>query len=305
MGEAPRARGVRSLVLGFLLALLPGAGGGETLSLAPRLEAGDVYTLSLRTAIQTEATTETGRGEALEEDVEIVYRARVEVLEVGEDGAPLRERHRDVELTLERPEGGSPYFGDETAYEVRRGEEGLQVFAGGRRVDPEVERVVARALADQFEHGAAPALFAPKGDVEPGDTWPLEPALTRRFLEARGIRAQKLGEGATATLAVPEGSAGERVVRYAIPVSWFELAEMPPNSTAQASDGRVEGEIRVPAGASALPLRHSSRLRIRIKGVTSLSGLPGRGETSSWQLETVRTTEQRSAAGEGAASTPE
>jgi len=301
MDEAP-ARLARALLLAFLLALPTAVGGAEALSLAPRLEPGDVYTLSLRTAIQTEATSETGGGDALEEDVEIVYRARVEVLEVGDDGTPLRELHRDVELTFERPEDGGPYFGDATAYEVRRGDAGLQLFAGGRRVAPAVERVVARALVDQFEHGVAPALFAPGKAVEPGDTWPLEPALARRFLEGRGIRVLKLGEGATASLAEAEGEPGVHVVRYAIPISWFELVEMPPNSKARASDGRLEGEIRVPEHGSPLPLRHSSRLRIRLKGAASLSGLPGRGRTSRWEIETVRTTEQRSASDGGVAS---
>jgi hypothetical protein len=280
--------------LAALLACVVAAdAGSQDLVLEPRFRAGDAYALSLDNHSRTEAASRGGTRRAFEEDVALSYRANVEVLEVDARGRPVRERHDDVQLTFQRPDGSGSLFRNGTSYEVRHADGGaLRVFVGGRRADGEVEAVVVGLLATRFENGPGAALLDPGRPVGVGDSWALDRSLARRLLARQGLRVLDLGEAPRATLLRrPTGDGGSEVVlRYRIPVAWSEPDAMPPNTRTAESHARYEGEIVLSDEPHGRPLRHRASLVADMSGVVDV---PGRGAPSPWSLQSSREWDHR------------
>jgi hypothetical protein len=133
----------------------------------------------------------------------------------------------------------------------------------GERAEKQVERVVSELLEGQFEYGIG-ALLDPGRPVAVGESWDLDPARTASFLETRGVEGAKLDGIARATLEPHEG--GPYVVRYRIPIASFEPDGLPSNRRTARSAGQLEGEVQLEPTALRSPLRHSSRLALRMNG---------------------------------------
>ncbi|HVH18574.1 MAG TPA: hypothetical protein VNF72_09765 [Myxococcota bacterium] len=247
------------LALGSLTAL---ADPTEQISLRPRYHAGDAYVLSLSALKNAELVARGEKQKPFREDVHLRYEANVVVLETDAAGIPVRERHQDVVLSFVRPDDSGSLF-DQANFEVRRLQDGVQVFVKGERAEKQIERVVSELLEGQFEYGIG-ALLDPGRPVAVGETWELDRARTASFLEARGVEGARLDGSASATLEPHEG--GPFVVRYRIPIASFEPDRMPANRRTAHSAGQLEGEVQLEPTAVRSPLRHSSRLALRMNG---------------------------------------
>jgi len=264
----------------------------EELVLKPRYQAGDCYALSLHTTTQTAVRSKGARRKSFDEDVQLEYGARVVVLEVDANGQPVRERHEDVRLAFVRPGESGALFKEHAAFEVRRAEGGdVQLFANEKRIPRAVEKVVVDLLASQFEYSLGPALFDPGRPVAIGESWELDQSIARRFLRDRGVRVVDFDGPATATLEQQAGDDGEPAlgIRYRIAVGRWQPDEVHPNSLTAASEGHVEGEIRLAAGPHEQPLRHVSNLVMSVNGVVTASRV---ADPVTWRLEMSRSTEQ-------------
>lgn len=260
------------------------------LVLQPHHRVGDSYALSLHADRDTDASWKARAHSTFAESARLDYTATVVVLEADATGRALRERHENVRLTATRPEGQTSLFGDGASFEVRRSGDALQVFAGDERLDRKSEEIVTALLATQFERGVGPALFDPGRPVELGESWALDPTLARRLLREHGVRAVKLDGAPTATLArrPAAGADGELVIRYAIPVAWFEADGLPAHARATESDARLEGEI--PLAADGAVIGHEAKLALRMNGVVHA---PGFAATTPWRFASARQSDER------------
>ena len=239
----------------------------EEIVLKPRFEPGDSYQLSLRATTSTETSLSSGAEKAFHENVQLEYKTTVEVLEVDAAGQSVRERHHDVELTFMRPEESGSLF-RKAIYQVRRSNGEIRIFVRGERVEPRVEKLIAGILGSQFEYTLGPALFDPGRPVEVGESWELDPSLTRRFLREQGLRGVELAEPATATLKLEgDGRTRERVIHFSIPIDRFELSELPENARTAGSRARYAGEIRLSRDPAGSPVTFSSNLDMSLQGV--------------------------------------
>lgn len=246
----------------------------QELVLRPQYLPGDVYRLALTKQTVTDAASRSHDGRSFEEDVELAYSARVEVLEVDSDGQPVRERHERVRLTFERPDGSGSLFRKGTRYEVRRGEGGsVALFVRGARVDREIERVVAPILEGQFEHGPGPALVDPGRPVGVGDRWELSEGRARDLLRREGWRAISFGGAPTATL--ERHPTEPRVARlvYRIPLDWVEPVRSAPNAETSKSGGIFQGTVDLPPDPHGRPLAHASSLETDVSGLIQRHGV--------------------------------
>jgi len=282
----------RALAAVLLLAALGPAPGAlaEELRLEPGRAPGDAYVLSLRATTRTEAEALTSEGRSFREEVQIEYRATVTVLEVDAQGRPRRERHADVRMTFERPDGRGSLFAEEVGYEVRREPGGeLRILAGGERVDPRIEEVVAPLLERQLGHTGLPALVDPGRAVEVGESWELDPARARSFLRERGVRVLEPAGPATASLE-RDAADGGLVIAYRVPVGWFELPEMPEGVRASESEATLEGRLQLAEEPGSGLREHSSTLDLRLHGSVSR---PGSGRPLAWSLRRRQDSQQR------------
>jgi hypothetical protein len=283
-----RAVAAPPLAFVCLLSLLAPALAGEEIVLRPRRRPGDAYRLSLSVATRTEAASRAAEGRSSEEDVRLLYNASVVVLEVDAAGRPVRERHDGVRLTFERPGETGSLFGRDASYEVRRGDDGdVRLYVRDRRVDREVEKIVAEILASQLEHGLEARLIDPGRPVAVGESWELDPALARRFLDERGVRVLAFAGAPSATLerGVDEDDLDQLAIRYSIPIAWCEPTRLPANARAGESEGRFEGLVRLASGPGE-PASRSSRLRFRVQGITGAA-------SGAWSLERSQRSDQR------------
>jgi hypothetical protein len=272
-----------------LAGLASGAEAAERLALAPRHQAGDTYTLSLSTTTDTEAMSGASEGRRAGAAVQLRYQATVTVLAVDADGRPLRERHEQVRLEYERPEGSSSLFQPGAALEVRRGRRGgWQVLAGGQRLARRHERIVTALLESQLERTRLPVLLDPGRPVAVGESWALDPRLAKQLLQERGLRVLGFGGPATATLAAEPGGEGGRRLRYRIPVEWLELTRMPADARTASSRASLEGEIAL--SPDGRPLAHTANLAVQMHGALVKSGV---ATAVPWRLESSRLTAQR------------
>lgn len=239
------------------------AASAEEISLRPRYQQGDGYVLSLSAVKSSELLARGDAGRPFREDVHLRYEANVVVLETDAAGIPLRERHRDVALTYARPDGSGSLFGAPSAYEVRRANGDVEIFVAGERAPRELERVVAELLAEQFEYGIG-ALLDPGRPVAVGERWELERGQVRRFLRQRGVEGVRLGGPASASLEREDGRG--LLLRYSIPMQAFRPSALPPNARPARSQGSLEGELRLEPERARTPLRHSSKLALRVQG---------------------------------------
>jgi hypothetical protein len=264
-------RGVRCGWVAAVCALALGASSAasEELVLRPRYRPADTYPLSISVVTNTEAVSAGESGESVTENVRLHYAATVVVLEVDGEGRAVREQHQDVHLGFERPGETGSFFEDGVSYEVRR-LEGLEIYLGRRRVEPRIEQTVREILEKQFEHTLEPALLDPGRPVEVGESWQPEESLVRRFLLSRGIRVIELGGEPRATLQRIERSDGgsELVIDYQVPISRFALRDMPRHTESTRSEARLEGQVRLAAGARRLPTSCVSHLSLSMNGVS-------------------------------------
>jgi len=258
--------------------------------LAPRLRAGDTYALTLQANRDTDASWKGRSASAFAESVRLDYTATVVVLDADATGRPVRERHEAVRLTATRPDGTASLFREGASLEVRRNGDAIQVFAGDEQLDRRSETIVAGLLAIRLENGVGPALFDPGRSVEVGESWTLDPKLARRFLRERGVRAVELAGAPTATLERREGASGpgELVLRYAIPIAWFEADDLPAHARATDSSAELAGEI--PLAADGVATGHATTLALHMKGVVKA---PGFAYATPWRFESARTSDQR------------
>jgi hypothetical protein len=270
---------------------LASAASAEQLVLRPRHRAGDSYALSLGAATRTDAFSKSRTRPVFSEDVDLRYDATVMVLETDDEGWPTRERHLGVSLAAVRPDGSDPLFADDTAFEVRRDDDGdVRIFVAGRRIEHRIERVVARLLEEQFEFTSGPDLLDPGRPVAVGESWRLDSSRVRRFLRERGVRVVELGAPATATLVRRfEGDDTGLVVHYEIPLAWFELDRMPATLRTARSEGRLTGDVRLASPASGQPVVHTSNLELRMNGVLGAVAT----YASPWSLARTQRSEQR------------
>lgn len=282
----PRLSSLAAAAFGTL-ALSSAPALAADLALQPRYRAGDSYSLSLRADRDTDASWRSRTRSSFEESLRLDYTATVVVLEADEAGRPLRERHENVRLSATRPDGSASLFRDGARLEVRRDGDDVQVFAGDERLDRKTETIVTSLLETQFERGVGPALFDPGRAVEVGESWALDPSLARRFLREHGVRAVKLDGAPTATLAA-SGAEGELVIRYAIPVAWFEADGLPAHARATASDARLEGEI--PLAADGGVTGHEAKLALHMNGVVHA---PGFAYATPWRFTSARQSDER------------
>lgn len=285
--------------LGALLAPLPAP--ADPLVLRPALAVGSTYPLRISVATNTEATAAGPGGSAHAEDVRLEYEATVTVLEVDAESRPVRELHKRVRLTFERPGESGSLFKEGAAFEVLR-REGIEIRLGRDRLEPRAEKIVASLLEKQFEHTLEPALLQPEREVEVGDTWKPDASLVRRFLMSRGVRVLEMGKDPSATLrraSADEGGDG-LVIEYRVPIERLELREMPRNVEIARSDAVLEGWVRLSPEPGAAPRAARSRLSLSLSGVSSVSP-----QAHPWALRTSETVERKGAgAGDVALSSP-
>jgi hypothetical protein len=273
----------RALALAAFAALPSGsAAAAEDVRLRPRFRPGDLYGLSLRVSTITDGVASGEGGESVHENIRLQYEASVMVLEVDADAQPVREQHEDVTLTYERPGESGSLFKPGVSYEVRR-REGIEVFLAGRRAEAKIEKTVTDVLARQFAFTLEPALLEPGRPVAVGESWEPDPSLVKRFLWSRGVQVQSVGGGAVATLLREPGESG-LVIEYAIPLTRFVLREMPERAEAARTSGRLEGRVRLGAGAAVTSF---SSLTLDMAGV-----LTGAAQPMPWTLRSAVIVEQ-------------
>ena len=269
------------------LLLFAANASAESISLTPRFAPGDSFQLSLRTETSTEAVAR-GRGRtAFDESVQLDYAATVSVLEVDERGAPVRERHRDVQLTFARPDESGSLFSKSTAFDVHRADGEIRIFIGEQRAPAGVERVVAKLLQERFDRAAFSRWLEPDRPVVVGETWQLDPHGARRLLALQGIHVHGFDGPPTATL---ERRGEGLAIRYRIPVRRVGLTDMPANTETARSRSQFEGHVDVPVDPRAMPISHSARFAIDVQGAVRNSRVaPSHG----WRLERTHTIDQR------------
>ena len=266
-----RASTLAAVVSTVSLFLAPAA-VSEELQLRPRFDPGDAYRLSLRVTTETDASSKGPNGESIQEEVRLQYKASVVVLEVDAAQRPIRERHRGVSLTFERPGESGSLFTEPVTLDVVR-KDGLEIQLGSKRVDSRIERTITELLEKQFEFTLEPALLEPGRAVEVGDSWQPDESLTRRFLQSRGIRVIDFAEGAVATLRrqTRENGGSELVIDYDIPISRLELTQMPPNSEATRSEARLSGQVQLATDPGKAPPSSTSNLTLELNGLSRAS----------------------------------
>ncbi len=277
------------VLFGLSFAVPSSAAGG--VGLESRLSPGSTYPLSLRVDTRIDGTSPGVDGSSRAEEVSLLYRARVTVLDVDANGRAARELHQDVSLTFERPDERGSMFKPGTRFEVRR-VEGIEIHVGGDRLPAAAERVVVDVLAKQFDHTLEPALLAPDPGVELGHSWRPDASLTRRFLLSRGVRVLELGDDPTATIRAPMGSELESgsgpVIEYRIPIERFELREMPRGAEVSSSNAVLEGRVHLSAYPDRLPVSSQSELTMTLNGTSSVST-----QTHPWGLRSSEKIERR------------
>ena len=122
--------------LGCLVQVSASPSSAEGINLRPRYTAGDKYVLALATTSRTHILARGDVARSIDEEVELRYSARVEVVETAADGSPLRERHETVELTIVQGEKSRSLF--KTVKKgadfdvLRTGDGAVQIFQIGR-----------------------------------------------------------------------------------------------------------------------------------------------------------------------------
>ena len=284
-------RSLAALVAVLVLSVA-GVASAEEIALKPRYEPGDSYVLSLQTTTQTAVRSKSTRRKPFDEDVQLEYGARVVVLEVDAHGRPVRERHEEVRLAFTRPGEAGSLFAEHAAFEVRRDSDGeIRLFVNEKRVERAIEKIVADLLASQFEYSLGPVLFDPGHPVAIGESWELDRSVARRFLRERGMRVVEFEGPATATLEQQAGAGAEPalVIRYRIAIGRWQPDETPPNSLIAASEAHVEGEVQLASGPNGQPMRHASKLAMRVNGVLTASGVAA---PVPWSFQTSQSSEQ-------------
>jgi hypothetical protein len=259
----------------------------EGVVLRPRYQVGDRYALALSTETRTRVDARGTTRNKFREQVELRYAARIEVLATDDAGAPVRERHEDVDLTYVRPEGKQSLFAKGASFELTRLTDGtVEIRFRGERVAAKIEKIVGDLLAHQSEYAIA-ALLDPGRPVAVGERWELEPERVREFLQARGIRAVKLDGAATAELG--EGEGDQLALRYRIPIRGFALPDLPPGSTPTESEGSLDGKVELDGRGFHRARAHSSALALELDG--SLHHIPGT-RAASWKLRRSQSVDQ-------------
>jgi hypothetical protein len=260
----------------------------EGIVLRPRYQAGDRYALTLVTKTNTSVDARGGARNAFREDVELRYAAQVEVIETDAAGAPLRERHENVDFTSVRPDGTKSLFAPGATFElVRRSDGTVQIQHQGERVAAKIEQIVGDLLAHQSEYAIA-ALLDPGHPVAVGAHWDLDSERVQAFLQARGIRSVKLDGTATAELQAGEG--GQLALRYRIPIEKFVLPDLPAGTTRTESEGSLQGELQLGAEGLHRAVAHKSSLELEIDGAVHQ---PGTARATAWSLERTQSVDQR------------
>jgi hypothetical protein len=255
--------------------------------LRPRYQAGDRYALTLVTKTNTSVDARGSASKAFREDVELRYSAQVEVLETDAAGAPLRERHEDVEFTAVRPDGAKSLFAPGATFELaRRSDNSVEIQFKGERVGARIEQLVGELLAHQSEYAVA-GLLDPGHPVAVGERWELDPERVQAFLHARGMQSVKLDGAATATLA--SGESGRLALRYRIPIKKFVLPDLPAGTTRTDSEGKLEGEVQLDAGGLHRAVAHRSSLALEIDGAIHQ---PGTARATAWTLARSQSVDQ-------------
>ena len=256
--------------------------------LRPRYQAGDRYALTLVTKTNTSVDARGSASKAFREDVELRYSAQVEVLETDAAGAPLRERHANVEFTSARHEGKKSLFAPGASFELARRSDGsVQIQFQGERVAAKIEQLVGDLLSHQSEYAVA-ALLDPGHPVAVGERWELDPERVGEFLHTRGIRSVKLDGAATAQLEAGEG--GRLALRYRIPIRKFELPDLPAGTRRTESEGSLKGEVQLDAQGLHRAVSHSSSLALEIGGAVHQ---PGTARATAWSLARSESVDQR------------
>jgi hypothetical protein len=255
--------------------------------LRPRYQAGDRYALTLVTRTNTKVDARGGARNAFREDVELRYAAQVEVLETDAAGAPLRERHENVDFTSVRPDDTKSLFAPGATFELARRTDGsVQIQFKGERVAAKIEQIVGDLLAHQSEYSIA-ALLDPGHPVAVGERWDLDPERVQSFLQARGIRSVKLDGAASAQLEAGEG--GQFALRYRIPIEKFVLPDLPAGTTRTESEGSLKGEVQLGAQGLHRAVAHRSSLELEIDGAVHQ---PGTARATAWSLARTQSVDQ-------------
>jgi hypothetical protein len=259
----------------------------DEVALRPGYRAGDRYALQLATKTNTRVDARGAASNAFKEDVELRYSAQVEVLETDAAGAPLRERHENVDFTSVRPDGTKSLFTPGATFELARRSDGtVQITFHGERVSAKIEQVVGDLLAHQSEYAIA-ALLDPGRPVAVGERWDLAPEHVQGFLHTRGIQSAKLDGAATAKLEPGEG--GRLAIRYRIPIKKFVLPDLPAGTTHTESEGSLQGEVQLDGQGLHRALAHSSSLELEIAGAIHQ---PGTARTTAWTLARSQSVDQ-------------
>jgi len=290
MTTTPRPIRPATLLLLSLAIASPAASGGGP-SAALHHEPGDALLLSLRSETRTDASSSGGaRAGSFAKDARVDYSATAFVLETDATGAPVRERHEGVVAGYRSPEGSGLLVERGAVLEVvRRGPDQVHVLAGGERLEPRAEALLAGILEERFQLALVARLLEPARGVEVGEAWPLDPDLSRRLLRAQGIRV--VGRSGAGEATLESRSEEDAVIRYRMPVAWFELEEAPAAKRVSGSDAHLEGRLRIPAASSGRPVSHTSRRVVRLQGV---AGGPGpRSAWNAWSVESARLADQR------------
>jgi len=256
------------------------ASSAENLCLRPRYRAGDSYSLSLTVTTKTEASSRGSTAEHVDEDVRLVYRASVLVLEVDANEFPVREQHQRASLTFERTGESGSLFQEGTSFEVRRSD-GIRLILGDERFESRLEKTVAGMLEKQFEYTLEPAFLDPGRSVEIGESWTPDASLARRFLLSRGLRVTEFGEGATVTLQrrTRDDGTSELLVDYSVPISRFTLPQMPPQAEASSSEALLTGQVVLPSIPRQAPTAAVSNLTLSLNGLSR-----GPSQSVPWTL---------------------
>lgn len=255
--------------------------------LRPRYQAGDRYALTLVTRTNTKVDARGGARNAFREDVELRYAAQVEVLETDAAGAPLRERHENVDFTSVRPDDTKSLFAPGATFELARRTDGsVEIQFKGERVAAKIEQIVGDLLAHQSEYSIA-ALLDPGHPVAVGERWDLDPKRVHSFLHARGIRSVKLDGAASAQLEAGEG--GQLALRYRIPIEKFVLPDLPAGTTRTESEGSLKGEVQLDAQGLHRAMAHRSSLELEIDGAVHQ---PGTARATAWSLARTQSVDQ-------------